>query len=413
MTRPPPRPARATAVAACVLACVAGRLAAAADAPAAPPTTLATKAGLVTVEHLVKLDNPWGMTFLPGGRLLLTEKPGRLRVFADGKLSEPVAGVPAVAFKGQGGLLDVEIDPDFAKNQLVYLYFTEAAEQQPPDTKDGPEPRLGAGFKGDDPQIKGGAVARGRLDGDKLSDVKVIWRQAPKTIGRGHFGGRLVFAPDGKLFITSGERQRFEPAQDQSGNLGAVIRINSDGSIPEDNPFVKQAGARPDVYSFGHRNPLGAAINPASKKLWINEMGPKGGDELNIIEPGKNYGWPVVSDGNHYNDAPIPRHSTRPEFAAPVKSWNPVISPSGMIFYGGSKFPAWKGNALIGGLSSKALVRVALDGDKATDEERIDAGKRIRDVAEAPDGSILLLTDGKDGELWRLTPAAGEGPAGK
>jgi glucose/arabinose dehydrogenase len=206
--------------------------------PRAHPATVSTKAGPVNTESLAKLDNPWGMTYLPDGRLLITEKPGRLRVFADGKLSDPIGGVPEVAYKGQGGLLDVEIDPDFAKNQLVYLYYTEPAEQQPPDAKDGPEPRLGAGFKGEDTQLKGGAVARGRLDGAKLADVKVIWRQVPKTIGRGHFGGRLVFAPDGKLFITSGERQRFEPAQDQSTNLGAVVRINSDGSIPDDNPFV-------------------------------------------------------------------------------------------------------------------------------------------------------------------------------
>jgi glucose/arabinose dehydrogenase len=369
--------------------------------------TVASKAGPINVESLVKLDNPWGMTFLPDGRLLITEKPGRLRIFADGKLSDPIAGVPKVAYKGQGGLLDIEIDPGFANNQLVYLSYTEPAEQQPPGAKDTIDRRLGAGFKADDPELKGAAVARARLDGNALKDLKVIWRQVPKTLGRGHAGGRLVFAPDGKLFITSGERQRFEPAQDLATNLGKIIRINADGSIPKDNPFVNQQGARPDVWSYGHRNPLGASLHPETHELWINEMGPKGGDELNLVKPGKNYGWPVVSNGSNYDDSPIPPHSTHPEFEPPKFFWNPVISPSGMIFYTGSQFPQWRGNAFIGGLSSKALVRVTLEGDRATGDERIDMGKRIRDVIQAPDGAILLLTDGGNGELLRLTPAQG------
>jgi glucose/arabinose dehydrogenase len=392
------RAALATAAAAVALALggTAGPVAAA---------TVDTKAGPATVEPLAKLDNPWGMAFLPDGRLLVTEKPGRLRAFADGKLSDPIAGVPPVAYKGQGGLLDVAVDPDFAKNQMVYLFFTEPAEAQPADAKDTPEPRLGPNFKPDDPQVRGGAVARGKLEGAALTGVSVIWRQTPKTAGRGHYGGRLTFAPDGKLFITSGERQRFEPAQDQATNLGTVVRINPDGSVPADNPFVGKPGVRPDVYSFGHRNPLGAVIHPGTGKLWINEMGPKGGDELNVVEAGKNYGWPVVSEGVHYNDAAIPKHATQPAFAAPLKAWSPVISPSGMTFYTGDKFPGWKGSVLLGGLSSKAVIRLALDGDKVTDEERIDMKRRVRDVAEAPDGSVLVLTDGKDGELVRLTPA--------
>lgn len=380
-------------------------------AGAAAPESVESKSGTIKVESLAKLDNPWGMTFLPDGQLLITEKPGRLRIFADGKLSEPIAGVPKVAYRGQGGLLDVEIDSDFASNQLVYLSYAEPAEQQPPGAKDEIDPRLGAGFKADDPQLKGGAVARGRLEGEKLADVKVIWQQVPKTIGRGHFGGRLVFAPDGKLFILSGERQRFEPAQDPNSNLGKIARINPDGSIPDDNPFAKKSrSARTDIYSIGNRNPLGGAIHPESGKLWINEMGPKGGDELLLIEPGKNYGWPLVAEGAaHYNDAPIPNHDSKPDFAAPNLAWTPVISPSGMIFHSGKMFPDWKGSALIGGLSSQSVIRVAIDGAKATEAERLGMGLRVRDLIEAPDGALLLLSDGKEGELLRLTPEDAKG----
>jgi glucose/arabinose dehydrogenase len=241
------------------------------------------------------------------------------------------------------------------------------------------------------------------VDGS-LEDVKVIWRQEPKTIGRGHFGGRLVFAPDGKLFITSGERMRFEVAQDLETNLGKIVRINPDGSIPEDNPFVGQAGARPDIFSIGHRNPLGAAIHPESKKLWVDEMGPLGGDEINIVEPGKNYGWPVVSNGDNYDRSPIPDHSTRPEFEKPIHSWNPVVSPSGLLFHDGTGVPDWRGNLFLGGLSSEALIRLTIAGNRVTDEERIAMGRRIRDVLEDRDGSILVLTDAKDGELLRLAP---------
>ena len=368
---------------------------------------LQTKQGVVNVEPLAKLDNPWGMTFLPDGKLLITEKPGRMRIFADGKLSDPIGGVPKVAFRGQGGLLDVEIDPKFAENKLVYISYAEPAENQPPGTKDSIDQRLGTFFRGDDPMIKSGAVARAKLEGNELKDLKVIWRQEPH-IGRGHFGGRLIFAPDGKLFILSGERQRFEPSQDPKSALGAVVRINPDGSVPQDNPFVGKDGYRPDLYTKGNRNPLGGAIHPGTGELWINEMGPKGGDELNVIKPGKNYGWPLVCEGTHYNDAPIPRHDTRPEFEKPLRAWNPVISPSGMIFYNGSKFPAWKGSAFIGGLSSRALIRLAVDsGGKVGEEERLNTNFRVRDIIETPDGAILLLSDGPNGELLRLTPKNG------
>jgi glucose/arabinose dehydrogenase len=371
---------------------------------------LSTKSGEVNVERLAKLDNPSGMTFLPDGRLLITEKPGRMRIFADGKLSAPISGLPKIQYHGageradQGGLLDVEIDRDFASNGLVYFTYTEAAQPQPKDARDVPDPRLGQYWDKDDNVLKGAVVARGQLDGGDLRDVKVIWSQIPKTLGRGHFGGRLVFAPDGKLFVTSGDRQRFEPAQDLGSNLGKVVRINADGSIPNDNPFVNKEGALPDVWTYGHRNLFGAAINPTSQQLWIHEMGPKGGDEVNVVDQGRNYGWPVVSNGDNYDDSPIPDHPTRPEFAPPIQFWNPSISPSGLLFYTGSLFPSWQGNALIGGMSSKALIRLTLDGDRVTGEERIDMRRRIRDVIQAHDGAVMLLSDGNDGELLRLTP---------
>jgi aldose sugar dehydrogenase len=365
----------------------------------------ATHSTAVNVESLAKLDNPWGMTLLPDGSWLITEKPGRLRIFADGKLSDPVAGVPKVAYRGQGGLLDVEIDPGFAQNRLVYLSYAELAPKQPAGARETGDPRFGGFVDTTDAELKGGAVARGKLEGNQLQDVKVIWRQVPKTIGRGHFGGRLVFAPDGMLFITSGERMRFDPAQDLGTNLGKIVRINPDGSIPKDNPFVNKAGARPDIWTLGHRNPLGAAINLSSKELWENEMGPLGGDEVNLIIKGKNYGWPIVSNGDNYDKSPIPDHPTHPEFQAPIQFWNPSISPSGLLFYSGDLFPQWRGNALMGGLSSQALIRLTLEGNKVTDEERIDMKKRIRDVAQAPDGAVMLLVDGDKGELLRVTPS--------
>jgi glucose/arabinose dehydrogenase len=304
-------------------------------------------------------------------------------------------------------MLDVAIDPAFKDNKTIYLSYTEPAEQQPPDAKDPGDPRFGAGLDTKDVTLKGGAIARATLDGDTLSDVKVVWRQEPKTIGRGHYSCRMVFGPDGKMYVASGERQRFDPAQDMNSNLGKIVRINLDGSIPDDNPFAKKDGARPDIWTAGNRNPLGLAFHPVSHKLWVNEMGPKGGDELLLIEPGKNYGWPVVSEGVHYNGAPIPKHKAHPEFTPPNHEWTPVISPSGMAFYSGKMMPAWKGSALIGGLSSKAVIRVQFDeaGERVTGEERIDMRRRIRDVIEAPDGAVLVLTDGDAGELLRLTPA--------
>lgn len=354
----------------------------AAPSLAADDRVIETEAGKLQVQIMAEgLAHPWGMAFLPGGDLLVTERPGRLRRLAkDGALSEPLKGVPHVFAEGQGGLLDVALDPVFAANKLVYISYAEPGEG-------------GAGT----------AVARGRLGNAGLEDVEVIFRQEPKVDGGNHFGGRLAFAPDGKLFITLGERFKFTPAQDLASDLGKIVRINPDGSVPQDNPFVGQEGARPEIWSYGHRNVQGAAINPSTGRLWVSELGPMGGDELNIPQAGKNYGWPVVSWGKHYDGRSIPEPPTHPEFADAVTHWTPVISPSGIAFYSGDAIPAWKGNLLIGGLSSQALVRLTLDGETVKGEERIAVGTRIRDVAQAPDGSVYLLTDENDGQVLRLT----------
>jgi glucose/arabinose dehydrogenase len=373
------------------------------------PDTVTTKAGVLKVERLATLELPWGMAFLPDGRLLVTEKPGRLRIFDKGALSEPVSGLPKISYRGpgpggqndQGGLLDVAVDPDFAKNKLVYVSYVEADDQ--PAAPDPGDPRFGPQRDKTDDLLRGGAVARGKLEGQSLKDVKVIWRQVPKPVGRGHFGSRLVFAPDGKLFITSGDRMRFDPAQDMNSNLGKVVRINKDGTIPAENPLGKD-GVRGQIWSLGHRNMLAAAIYPPTGSLWVWEMGPKGGDELNILTPGKNYGWPVVSDGDNYDSSPIPDHPTHPEFEAAKRTWTPTISPSGALFYSGKLFKGWNGNAFVGGLSAKALIRFTVDAKGIVDEERIDLKRRIRDVIEASDGALLVIVDDKQGELLRLTP---------
>ena len=398
--------ARLSGVAALIFSCTAVSVAQTAAA-AAPPDVVSSTAGSLRVERLATLEQPWGMALLPDGRLLITEKPGRLRVWAGGKLSEPIQGVPKVVYrspKDQGGLLDVEADPDFARNQLVYLSYVEAADPQPAGAQDAGDPRFGS-LDTSDNIVRGGVVARGRLEGDQLRDVQVIWRQMPKTVGRGHFGNRIVFAPDGKLFITSGDRMRFDPAQDMASNLGKVVRINPDGSLPGDNPFNGKDGARGDVWSYGHRNMLSAAFD-ASGRLWVVEMGPLGGDELNLVEKGKNYGWPLVSNGDNYDSSQIPDHPSRKDVEAPIRTWTPVISPSGATFYTGALFPAWRGSLFIGGLSSQALVRLALDGGRVAVEERINMGRRIRDVLQAPDGALLVIVDDRKGDLLRLTPAA-------
>jgi len=347
-------------------------------------TTIDTESGPIKVETIASgLENPWGLAFLPDGRMLVTERPGRLRIIAkDGAKSEPLKGVPELFAQGQGGLLDVKLDPGFASNGLVYLSYAEPGEG-------------GAGT----------AVARGKLGDGGLDNVEVIFRQQPKVEGGNHFGGRLAFAPDGKLFVTLGERFKFTPAQDLSNDLGKIVRINPDGTVPQDNPFVGKAGARPEIWSYGHRNPQGAAIHPVTGKLWESEFGPKGGDEVNIPKAGKNYGWPAVSWGSNYDDTPIPPPPTHPEFTDAVAHWNPVISPSGIAFYTADAIPGWKGNLLLAGLSSQAIIRLALDGETVTGEERIPVGARIRDVVQGPDGAVYALTDAVDGSILKLSAA--------
>lgn len=357
--------------------------AACADAQTGEVQTVDTKSGKVAVEDLAgDLDHPWGMAFLPDGRLLVTEREGRLRILGPGnKLSPPLQGVPQVYASGQGGLLDVALDPDFGSNRTIYLSYAEPGDG-------------GAST----------ALARATLADTAITGLRVIFSQQPKVSGSGHFGGRIVFSRQGHLFLTTGDRQKFDPAQDLASHLGKVIRIYRDGSIPKDNPFVGSAGAKPEIWSYGHRNIQGAAIEPATGTLWTIEFGPRGGDELNRPEAGKNYGWPLVSWGTHYDGEDIPDPPTRPEFADAVRHWTPVISPSGMIFYSGTMFPKWKGNILIACLSGRALVRLEIDSGRVIEEERISLGTRIRDVEQAPDGSVYVLTDESDGHIWRLRP---------
>lgn len=380
---------------------------------AAPPGTVTSSVGELRIQRLATLEFPWAIAMLPDGRLLITEKPGRLRIWDNGQLSGPIRGVPEVVHRGpedQGGLLDVEVDPDFEQNGFIYLSFAEAAEQQSSEIGETGDYRLGS-MDPSDNIIRGGAVARARLEEGELRDLRVIWRQTPKTLGRGHLGHRILFAPDGTLLITSGDRMRFDPAQELASNLGKVVRINPDGSIPQDNPFVGQEDAREDIWSYGHRNILAAAIDPYSGRLWAFEMGPLGGDEVNLVRRGRNYGWPLVGDGAHYGDPGVPTaltvmplHATNAQYEAPVRTWTPVVSPSGAAFYTGTLFPGWRGSVLVGGLSSQAIVRLAFDGENIALEERIDMGRRIRDVLEAPDGSILVIVDDASGDLLRLTP---------
>jgi aldose sugar dehydrogenase len=366
-------------------ACAALGLANGLPAQAQQPQRLKTETGEIVVETVARgLENPWGLAFLPDGRILVTERPGRLRIVStDGQVSPPLGGVPRVYAREQGGLLDVALDPKFVENRLVYLTYA--------------EPREGGAST---------AAGRGRLNaaGTALEGFQRIFRQEPAESGGLHFGGRLVFAPDGKLFISTGERFKFEPAQDLSTHLGKMIRINPDGSVPPDNPFVNRPDAKPEIWSYGHRNIQGLAIHPRTGALWEGEFGPRGGDEINLPEPGRNYGWPLVSWGDHDDGREIPRPPTRPDLADAIHHWTPSISFSGIAFYTGDAFPAWRGDLLLAGLASEALTRLALDGTRVRAEERIPMGERIRDVASGPDGFVYLLTDDARGRVLRLKP---------
>jgi aldose sugar dehydrogenase len=339
---------------------------------------------------IADFDEPWAMTFVPGTPYaLVTEKKGKLKLWENEGAVVDVEGVPTVAYGGQGGLGDVILHPDFANNGYVYLSYAEAGE---------------GGF--------GAAVARGKLDlkaaKPALTDVQVIWRQEPKVSGQGHYGHRMAFGPDGMLYISSGERQKFQPAQDLNQNLGKIVRLTDGGMVPSDNPFYDQGRVKSQIWSYGHRNPLGLAFD-AKGRLWNQEMGPEGGDELNLVKKAANYGYPKVSNGRNYGAATddLPDHTPGDGFEAPKVFWNPAISPGGLMIYSGDLFKDWKGSAFIGGLGAKALVRVKLDGENATKADQWDMGARIREVEQGPDGAIWVLEDqraGSEGRLLKLTP---------
>jgi glucose/arabinose dehydrogenase len=338
---------------------------------------------LVTVAD--GLENPWSLAWLPDGRMLVTEREGRLRIVtADGKVSPPIEGLPEIADGGQGGLLDVIVDPNFETNRTIFFSFS--------------EPGQGG---------KGTAVARAVLDGNRLSELKILFRQLPKTGGGRHFGSRLVIARDGTLFVTVGERGERERAQDTTVNRGQVIRIDRDGGIPRDNPFVGGNDARPEIWSYGHRNPQGAALHPETGMLWIHEHGARGGDEINIPLAGRNYGWPVIAYGRHYSGGKIGEGTHKPGMEQPIYYWDPSIAPSGMTFYTGDKFPKWRGNLLVGALKYELVARLELDNGSVRGEERLltDLGERIRDVRQGPDGYVYLLSDSGNGRIMRLEPA--------
>ncbi len=331
------------------------------------------------------LERPWSLAFLPDGRMLVTEKAGRLRVVADGRPGAPLQGVPAVDAGGQGGLLDVVAAPDFASSRALYFSFSEPA-----------------------PNGRGNstAVARAVLDGERLREVQVVFRQEPKVASSAHFGCRLVFGRDGNLFITLGDRfSRRDDAQDLSNHLGKIVRIAPDGSVPRDNPLLGRSGARPEIWSWGHRNVQGAALHPATGALWAHEHGPQGGDELNVVTGGRNHGWPVVTAGREYGSgAAIGQGETRADVAPALRTWVPSVAPSGMAFVTSDRYPGWKGSLLIGTLKAQRLLRLTLDGERVTGEQWLLAGlgERIRDVRQGPDGRVYLLTDNGDGRVLRL-----------
>lgn len=331
------------------------------------------------------LDSPWGMAFLPNGDMLVTERPGTLRMIRGGTLDpEPIEGVPDVFARGQGGLLDVALDPAFAENDLVYLSYAGVDEDGRSSTR----------------------VARGRLADGALADVEVIFRSNSASTGGVHWGSRLGFDPAGDLYVTVGERGDPDSAQNLSRHAGSVVRINPDGSVPEDNPFVGGDGL-PEIYSYGHRNPQGLAVHPETGRIWTQEHGPRGGDEVNLVEAGTNYGWPEISWGINYGGSPINGGLREQDgMAQPKHFWDPSIAPSGMTFYDGDAFPEWQGDLFVGALKYQLIARLEMDGDEIVAEERLLEGAlgRIRDVRTGPDGLLYILTDSPDGGLFRLAP---------
>ena len=362
-------------------ALLAGVCLAAAAAPIVAQQAVAQPVTPRTVVLNSSLKSPWGLAFLPDGRMLVTQKTGSILLLdAQGERTLATLAVPPVVFRNQGGLLDVAVDPDFARDPWIYWTYTEAGS-------------------GAEEALSGTALARGRLVGNALADIQVIYRQVPKTTGTGHFGARIVFRPDQTMFVTLGERQKFDPAQDLDGTLGKVIRLNRDGSVPEGNPGISET--RPEIWTYGHRNPQGAALRPGTAELWVNEHGPQGGDELNRIVAGRNYGWPKVSYGCPHG---APKGEAcrygggvhEPTYEPPVSFWVPTsIGPSGLVFYSGRRFPQWQGDAFIGALAGTALWRVRLDGHREVAREALfaDLRERVRDVREGPDGYLYLLTD--------------------
>ena len=350
------------------------------------------------IEEITSFDEPWAMAFLPDGRILVTEKKGRLMLVGqDGQSFGAIGGIPNVDYGGQGGFGDIALHPEFEENSLIYISYVEE------------------GIGG----TRGAAVARGVLDlsgrRGQLTDVEVIWRQYPKVLGYGHYGHRILFDEAGYLFIASGDRQKFTPSQDMQSNIGKILRLNDDGSVPDDNPYVDyrsedaavdRIGVYPEIWSLGHRNPLGLALD-LDNQLWVIEMGPAHGDELNLVTRGGNYGYPIVSNGSHYDGREIPSHDTRPEFDAPAVWWDPAISPAHLMTYTGSVFKDWRGDLFVSGLSSRAIIRIEVDGDEAREVERFDMGTRIRSVVQGPEGNLWVLEDERGashGRLLKLTP---------
>lgn len=354
-------------------------------APLAAQEVVRTERAAFRVTQVAQgLEHPWGLVFLPDGRMLVTERPGRVRlVGADGALSQPLAGLPETTARGQGGMLDVMLHPDFAANRLVYLCQVQSGE---------------GGFSS--------TLVRARLGAERFEDARTLFAAEPRATTGQHSGCRLAVGPDGMIYLSLGDRGRMERSQDLADHNGSLLRLTPDGGVPADNPFVDRAGARPEIWSWGHRNIQGLAVRPETGQVWLHEHGAQGGDEVNLIRRGANYGWPRVTHGVNYGGGQITPHTSLPGMEDPRHVWVPSIAPSGMAFYAGDAFPGWRGSLLVGGLRARVLVRLTLEGDRIVGEERIPVyGERIRDVRVGPDGKIYLLTDSSSGALWRLDPA--------